>query len=569
MGAGNTAVSETASDTGSAPSPAPPAVRFTDVTRQAGIGFRHVSGAYGDKFLPETMGGGVAFFDYDNDGDQDLLLVNSSYWPGHAPADAPGPTQALYRNDGTGKFENVTSAAGLDVDLYGMGVAVGDYDGDGWRDIFITAVGGNRLYRNESGTFRDVTNGAGLNSDPEIWGTSAAFVDYDRDGDLDLFVVNYMRWTRAIDTLVGQQLSYIRVAGKRAFGMPLAYAGADATLYRNDDGTFQDVSSQSGVQVASEHAGSPLAKGLGVIPVDVNLDGWIDLVVASDKTPNFCFVNQGDGTFVEDGLALGLAVDAFGGHTSGMGIDAARYHPDGALGIAVGNYSLEMDSLFVGRGEPLLFSDQALGEGIGAPTRPFLTFGLFFFDYDLDGRLDLFQANGHLEPDIAVDDPAQTYAQRSQLFWNCGKGCEATYLEVVDGAGDLSHPMVGRGASYADLDADGDLDVVVTQIDGAPLLLRNDQRLGHHWLRVRLIGRGGNLDAIGARLALTAGRSTQWRQVMPARSYLSQVELPVTFGLGAATAIESLRIHWPDGAEQVLKDVPVDTVFTVKQEPGG
>jgi len=564
--AGPSMVPEAAATAMATASSTPPAVRFTDVTRQAGIEFRHVSGAYGEKFLPETMGGGVAFFDYDNDGDQDLLFVNSSYWPDHASKEGPGPTQALYRNDGRGMFKDVTRASGLDVDVYGMGVAVGDYDGDGWRDVFITAVGGNHLYRNENGIFRDVANRAGVSGDPEIWGTSAAFIDYDRDGDLDLFVVNYMRWTMAIDQQVGRRFAYIQMGGKRAFITPEAYEGAHATLYRNDGGVFRDVSAQTGMQVANEYTGLPQARGLGVVPVDINRDGWIDLVVANDKTPNFCFVNQRDGTFGEDGFALGLALDAFSNATSGMGIDAAHYHPDGALGIAVGNYSGEMDSLFVSQADPLQFADVALGEGIGAPTRLSLTFGLFFFDYDLDGRLDLFQANGHLEPEIRTNYPNESYAQPAQLFWNCGKGCDTTFAEVVDGAGDLSRPIVGRGASYADFDGDGDLDVVVTQIDGAPLLLRNDQHFGHHWLRVKLVGKAGNRDAIGARLALTAGGSTQHRHVMPTRSYLSQVELPVTFGLGAATSIESLRIWWPDGTGQVLEQVPVDAVVTVEQE---
>ncbi len=570
-GAGNSPAGPASPPSVRAPSttPRPPVVVFSDVTREAAIDFSHVTGAAGDRLLPETMGGGVAFLDYDNDGDPDLLFVNSRYWPAHEPDNSPEPVMGLYRNDGTGRFENVTRGSGLDISLYGMGVAVGDYDNDGWVDVFVTALGENRLLQNRRGIFHDVSAGAGVAGGEGEWSTSAAFIDYDNDGNLDLFVANYMRWSREIDLELGRRFRFIMVAGKRAYASPNFFKGAHPYLYRNNgDGTFTDLSAQSGMHVNRPGTGVPMAKALAVAPVDLDRDGWLDLVVANDLEQNFCYHNQGDGTYRENGLIFGLALDADGRKTSSMGIDAAYYRNDGRMAIAIGNYAREMDSFFVSREDPLRFDDVARSVGLGAATFKPLTFALFFLDYDLDGRLDFFQTNGHLEEEIQVDYSDQTYAQPAQLFWNCGSGCSTTFIEVpVSGSGDLGTPLVGRGASYADMDNDGDLDMVIAQLGGGALLLRNEQRLGHHWLRVRLVGRRVNRDAIGAWVELVAGGNTQRRQVMPSRGYLSQVELPVTFGLGRDDTVESLTVIWPDGSRQAVKSVSVDSIITVEQEP--
>ena len=540
-----------------------PLVHFEEITEQANIDFEHVNGAYGDKLLPETMGGGIAFLDYDNDGDQDLLLINSTYWPDRVSDGGPLPTLALYRNDGTGTFDNVTTAAGLDATFYGMGVAVADYDNDGYTDVYVTAVGKNHLFHNEQGVFRDVSDTAGVAGDASDWSTGAAFIDYDNDADLDLFVANYVRWSKEIDFEIDFKLTGIG----RAYGPPSTFAGSHPVLYRNrGDGRFEDVSTQAGVQVNNPATDLPMGKALGITPIDVDRDGWIDVLVANDTVQNFFLHNQGDGTFVEDGVSFGIAFDRNGSATGAMGTDAAYYRNDPELGFAVGNFANEMTSLYVSQGEPTQFADEAIGDGIGPASRRALTFGLFFFDYDLDGRLDLLQANGHLEEDINVVQPSQHYAQPAQLFWNCGPDCPTTFIEVSpEKTADLAKPVVGRGASFADIDNDGDLDVIITQVGRRPKLLRNDQRLGHHWLRVKLIGRAVNRDAIGSWIEVSAQGVTQRRQVMPTRSYLSQVELPVTFGLGDTERIDNLRILWSDGSVQEITDAPLDTTIVIEQ----
>lgn len=541
----------------------PPPVRFTDITRESGIDFIHVNGAYGDKLLPETMGSGVAFLDFDNDSDQDLLFVNAAYWPGHKPADTVQPTMALYRNDGTGRFSDVTGDTGLDVSFYGTGVAVGDYDNDGFVDLFITAVGQNHLFRNEGGVFRDVTEQTGVAGSPEDWGTSSAFLDYDNDGDLDLFVANYVQWSPEIDFEVDFQLTGLG----RAYGPPTTFEGSHPYLYRNDGkGSFTDVSA-SGVQVNNPATGQPMGKALAVAPVDLDRDGWMDLLIANDTVQNFFFHNQGDGRYIESGVLYGVAFDRNGAATGAMGVDAAHFRNDEDIGFVIGNFANEMTSFYVTQGGAPPLSDEAIVEGIGPASRLALTFGIFFFDYDLDGRQDLFQTNGHLEEEINVVQSSQQYAQPSQLFWNAGPDNPTSYIEVpVAETGQLGTPVVGRGAAYADIDSDGDLDIAITQTGRRPLLLRNDQETGHHWLRVKLVGKGVNQDAIGARVELVADGQTQSRQVMPARSYLSQVELPITFGLGNADAIESLRIHWPDGTTQELGPTGVDRLLVIEQE---
>jgi hypothetical protein len=549
------------------PVAAAPAVRFREITEAAGITFQHFNGAYGDKLLPETMGGGCAFFDLDADGDQDLLFVNSTVWPWQAPRVAPAPTPALFENDGRGHFRDVTAGSGLDISLYGMGVAVGDYDGNGLPDVFLTGVGGNRLLQNQGGgRFVDVTEFAGVGGTISDWSSSAAFLDYDNDGDLDLFVAHYVRWSREIDFEVGYKL----VGIGRAYGQPNNFPGTFPTLYRNEgDGRFTDVSAAAGIQIKNPATGQAVAKSLGLAPIDLDADGWIDVVVANDTVQNFVFHNQRDGTFKEIGASSGIAFDSYGNARGAMGIDAARFRHDGAVGIGIGNFANEMTALYAASAAgSLLFTDEAIPEGIGPASRIWLKFGLFFFDYDLDGWLDLLTANGHLEDEIAKVQESQHYAQPAQLFWNCsGIRAEGGFVPVpADKAGDdLFRPIVGRGSAFADIDGDGDLDVVLTQVGGRPLLLRNDQDLGHRWIRLQLVGSRKNPGAIGAWIKVHLGDLVIWRHVMPTRSYLSQSELPVTIGLGHADRPDRVEVLWPDGSSQTVDDFRLNAITRVRQ----
>ena len=530
----------------------PPTVTFEDITHQAGINFTHVNGAYGERLLPETMGGGVAFFDYDNDGDQDLLLVNSKQWPWQV--DGPtGGAPALYENDGTGQFRDVSEARGLtEIDIYGMGVAIADVDGDGWRDVLLTAVGPNVFLRNVRGDrFEDTTDALALAGDDQDWSTGAAFFDADNDGDLDLFVCNYVKWSREIDQAVDYQLTGVG----RAYGPPTNYEGTYSRLYRNDRGTFVDVSAESGIQVINASTGVPAGKALAVLPIDLDEDGDMDLVVANDTVANFVFINQGDGRFEEAGTILGLAFDNTGHATGAMGIDAALLSDD-RTAIAIGNFANEMTSFYTADRGNLSFSDQSIIAGIGAASRQALSFGLFFFDYDLDGRMDLLQVNGHVEDEINVVQPSQNYEQPSQLFWNCGVDCARRYVQIgTSDLGGLAKPLVGRGAAYADIDVDGDLDVIVTQIGRPPLLVRNNQQLGNNWLRVTVRGEGYNRDALGARVTVSVRGESETKTVMPTRSYLAQVELPLVFGLGLSEVAEQVEVEWPDGRVRRLRSV--------------
>ena len=546
-----------------------PEAKFTEITVEAGIAFEHNNGATGDKLLPESMGSGVAFFDFDVDGDQDLLFINGTWWPWDMKRnqELKPTTAALYRNDGNGVFEDVTVGSGLDVAFYGMGVAIADYDNDGLPDVYCTAVGSNRIYRNlGGGKFTDTTGAAGVAGDENEWSTSAAFADIDNDGDLDLFVCNYVRWSREIDF----EVNYTLVGVGRAYGPPTNFQGAFPYLFRNDgDGKFTDISRSAGVQIRSSATKVPMAKSLGVSPVDLDEDGWIDFVVANDTVHNFVFKNNKNGTFSEMGGISGIGFDNNGKVRGAMGIDIARFRNDNTLGVGIGNFANEMIALYVSTpNNQLLFTDNAITEGVGPDSRLLLKFGLFFFDYDLDGWQDLLTSNGHLEEEITKVQKSQSYAQSAQLFWNCGGTPAKGGFAVVNSGKvglDLFKPIVGRGSAFADIDADGDLDVVFSQLHGKPLLLRNDQSLNNHWLRVKLIGNSANRDGVGSMVRLRSGDVTQWRLVTPVRSYMSQSETVVTFGLGADPNQIKLEVLWPGGLKQILPVSKFDTTVLVKE----
>ncbi|HTH49569.1 MAG TPA: CRTAC1 family protein [Candidatus Limnocylindria bacterium] len=544
-----------------------PVAKFTDITVSSGVAFRQENGAYGDRLLPETMGGGVAFLDFDGDGASDLLFINSTQWPGRLAPGGRAATAALYHNDGHGNFTDVTVGSGLDVPLYGMGVATGDYDNDGRPDVLITMVGGARLFHNEGGgRFTDMTAMAGVGGDAKDWSTAAVFFDLDNDGDLDLYVANYIRWSPEIDAQVGYKID----GTHRAYGPPMNFQGAFPHLYRNDGhGKFTEISAAAGVQVKNPSTGVPIAKTLGVAVMDIDGDGWLDLAVANDTVQNLMFRNRHDGTFEEIGALSGFAFDSYGNTRGAMGIDACRFTKDGKIGFAIGNFANEMTALCVaqstpgGNGHPL-FADESLSWGIGGPSRDPLKFGIFFFDYDLDGRADLLSVNGHLEEEISKIQHGQKYQQPAQLFWNAGDAGFAVVGAEHAGA-DLFQPIVGRGSATADIDGDGDLDVVFTQVAGLPLLLRNDQALGNHFVRLKLVGTVSNRDGLGASVKLTVNGQSQWREVATAKSYLSASELPVTFGLGKADKVDAIEITWPGGAKQTLASVPLDRLTVIEQ----
>jgi hypothetical protein len=528
----------------------PPRVAFTDVTASAGIHFQHTNGAFGRKYLPETMGAGAAFFDADGDGWQDIFLVNSTRWPGRSGSP---PYSAFYRNRGDGTFVEQTRAAGLQIELYGMGAASADYDNDGRADLYVTTLGRNHLFHNEGqGRFADVTERAGV-VDPGF-STSAAWLDYDRDGLVDLFVAHYVEWSIDKDlycTLDGMRKSYCT---------PESYHGQSSTLFRNTGhGTFQNVTRAAGVY-------DPNAKALGVALLDYDNDGWIDLFVANDRQPNRLYRNTARGSFVDVGLTAGVSFDETGTARAGMGVDAADYDGSGRQSLAIGNFSNEMMSLYTGQAHGL-FIDRAPVTAIGRSSLLKLTFGLFFFDYDLDGRPDLFAANGHVADDIQRVQKNVTYAQAPDLYWNAGMG---RFEDAGQMAGaDFQRPMVARGAAYADYDGDGDLDVLVTSNSGPARLLRNDGGNRNNWLRIVAIGGPANRDAIGARVQVFIdGKPGPWAIVKTGSSYCSQSELPLTFGLGRATKVTGLTVTWPDGRAENVPGLDANQTVTIQEGRG-
>ncbi|MCC2672022.1 MAG: ASPIC/UnbV, partial [Armatimonadetes bacterium] len=487
------------------------AVHFEDMTAQAGVRFRHTNGARGKKWLPETMGSGCAILDVDRDGKQDLFLVDSAPWPGSR--DPTGGSQ-LYLNRGGGRFEDVTKSYGVPSDLYGMGVAAGDYDNDGFTDLALTGLNQVRLLRNAGGKrFEDATRRSGLRAGG--WPTSAAWLDYNRDGRLDLFVCHYVKWSPAIDEALFVSLD----GSTKSYARPDSYEGESCQLFRNDGGRFTDVSREAGVDKAN-------AKALGVALCDFDGDGWIDVAVSNDTVPNLLFHNQSNGRFKEVAVQAGIAVAEGGSAKAGMGIDAADYENSGHSGFLITNFAGEQLSLYH-RDPSGLYMDVAARAGIGIPSQRYLGFGAFFFDADLDGWQDILVANGHIQDDVSVRSAGVTYAQPALFFRGLGEG---RFADQSSTTGALTVARIARGAAYGDLDDDGDLDVLLTTNGGPAVLLRQPGRPTNHWLRLRLDGGRRNRSAIGANVRVTSGDLTQTRMVRSGSSYLSQSSLDLTFG---------------------------------------
>ena len=524
-------------------------VQFRDVTARAGIQFTHNNGAFGKKYLPETMGPGCAFIDYDNDGWPDIVLVNGEDWPGH-----PGPvsTLKLYRNNHDGTFADVTRKAGLAISMFGLGAAVGDYDNDGHDDLFITALGQSHLFHNNgNGTFTDTTKASGLWG-PNEFSTSAAFLDYDRDGKLDLVVANYVQWSIAGDlycTLDGTHKSYCT---------PESYKGSSARLWHNlGGGKFEDATQKAKVLDAT-------SKGLGVAILDYNGDGWPDILLANDTQPNKLYLNKRDGTFEEKGVSAGIAFSEDGVARAGMGVDAADYDRSGHPSIIITNFANQMLSLYHNEGNGL-FVDEAPRSEVGRATLVTLGFGCFFFDYDNDGWQDIFVADGHIENEIERVQKRVSYAEPPHLFHNLGGG---KFQEVTASMGAaFASPKVGRGAAYADIDNDGALDVLVTTNGGRVWLFHNEGG-SNRSLRVKLVGMKSNRDGIGAVVRVSLGKDQQSQMLRSGSSYLSQSELVLTFGLAGASKADPVEVQWPSGQVDKLSNLDAGQMVTIEEGKG-
>jgi enediyne biosynthesis protein E4 len=526
-----------------------PPPTFTDVTAQTGIRFVHNNGAFGRKYLPETMGSGAVWFDADGDGWQDLLLVNSTNWPGRP---GPGSVPALYRNN-QGAFVDITRGSGLDVPMYGIGAAAADYDNDGKVDVYLTALGGNRLFRNlGAGKFADVTSAASVADSG--FSTSALWFDYDTDGKVDLFVAHYVEWSIDKDlfcTLDGKSKSYCT---------PESYKGQSPSLFRNrGNGTFENVTKPAGIYDTS-------SKGLGVAMLDFDGDSRMDLFVANDTEPNRLYRNKGNGTFEDVAVGAGVAFSEAGVARAGMGVDASDYDGSGRPSLIIGNFANQMMALYHNEGRGL-FIDDAPRSAIGRSSLLSLTFGCFFFDYDLDGLPDIFAANGHVSDDIERVQPRVTYAQRPHLFRNAGR---KQFEDVGAQAGPaLQRAIVARGAAYGDYDLDGDLDILVTTNNGPARLFRNDGGNRNNMLRVQTVGTASNREGIGARVEVSVrGGARLWQIVKTGSSYASQSELPLTFGLGAATGVDGVRVTWPNGRVDAIGALDANLSVTIQEGTG-
>jgi hypothetical protein len=523
------------------------AIVFTDVTAQAGIRFTHNSGRSGKKYLPETLGSGCAFFDADGDGWPDILLVNGKDWTPSAKKSLP----ALYRNNRDGTFTDITRASGLDIEMYGLGVAIADYDNDGRDDVYITALDGDHLFHNEGGgKFRDVTAQSGIRN--ANFGASAAWFDYDRDGKLDLFVANYVEWSPKLDLWCSMD------GATKSYCTPESYKGTRSRLFHNlGNGRFEDVASQAGVA-------DPTSKSLGVAVLDYNNDGWPDLFVSNDTQPNKLYRNNRNGTFTEQGIAAGVAYGEEGVARGAMGVDSADYDRSGRAHLLVGNFSNQMLGLYHNDGNGL-FVDEAASSGVGRPSLLALTFAVFFFDYDLDGYPDIFTANGHIDEQINHVQPKVTYRQAPLLFRNSGAG---HFKDVTNQMGPaFNRPIVARGAAYADFDRDGDLDLLISTNNGPAYLFRNDGGNRNHWLSIRLSGSKSNRDGIGAMIRARSASGTQSSVVHSGSSYCSQSDLAVTFGLGHDTAA-AIEIEWPSGTKQTIPSVAADRFLWIDESKG-
>ncbi len=523
-----------------------PKVTFVDATPGSGLEFTHVNGAQGKKYLPETMGAGVVLFDFDGDGLIDVYCVQGAEWPGSEKLPQK-PTGKLFKNLGGMKFKDVTAGSGLDVPFLGMGGCAADYDGDGDEDLFVTALGPNHLFRNDGGGhFTDVTQDACLGTttwkdkqgrEHPAWSTSAAWLDYDGDGILDLFVCHYVHWSTENDVFESMN------GTDKAYAQPVKYESDSCRLYRGSaEGRFTDVTKAMGIEKSD-------SKSLGIAVADLNGDGRPDIAIANDTQPNYLFASQPDGKYADVAPDAGMAKDGNGRARSGMGIDMASLMNDGLYTVSIGNFSGEPVSMYTQIGKEIFFVDQAGKTRIGPATELPLKFAILFCDYDLDGRLDMLALNGHIEPTIESVRKDTTYEEAPQLFWNRGDGM---FAEVSKACGDcMQKRLVGRGAATADLDGDGDLDLVLTQNGRPAIVLRNDQATGNGWLRTRLQGASRNRDALGATVTLESGGKKITRDVRTGSSYLSQCDVAPTFGLGAnAKDPVAVVVKWPSGKSE-------------------